>query len=162
VTACVASLLPAGAFERGRPNVAFVCEERYPRKAVTRLQAQISLGQFGTDTATDAMRDWASLGWYELAALSLFRGYCCKSPPTLLWTFRLLCPLDKAMGRIEASVARGDNRGLQGGLTEYSYAAQCLTKKGQAANFGQSEMPGAGLSSLRKMLDRRKKGKPPL
>jgi hypothetical protein len=154
LTACVSAMFPPASFERGRPDFAFVCDERYPRKAVTQIQAQLSLDQWGTGEATVGMREWAVLGWYELAALAVFRGHCCAAARPLEWTFKLACPIDKAMGQVETAVRRQEQAAVEAAVSEYTRVATCLTRQGQAPNFGQRTLPGPGVGTFRKMLAR--------
>jgi hypothetical protein len=154
VTACVATLFPPATLERGQPDLSFICEQPYPRKAVTELQSKISLGQWGTTQATEGMREWAVLGWYELAALSLFRGHCCAATAPLEWTFKLACPLDVAMSALETAARAHDATAVDAAVQQYTKAATCLARLGQAPNFGQTAVPGPELSTFKKLVDR--------
>ena len=154
LTVCVSAMLPAGSFERGQPDFSFVCDERYPRKAVTQIQAQLSLDRWGTTEATVGMREWAVLGWYEFAALAMFRGQCCADALPLEWTFKLACPFDKAMRQLEDAVRVKEQAAVEAAVSEFTQMATCLTRQGQAPNFGQTESPGPGVSTFRKMLER--------
>jgi eukaryotic-like serine/threonine-protein kinase len=154
ITTCVSALFPKGTFERAPADFSFVCGESRPREAVTRVQAELSRDQWGTGEATMGMREWAVLGWYQLAALSVFRGQCCRSPQPLLWSFKLACPIDKAVEQLEAAVRANDPAAVEAATAEFTRTATCLTRQGQAPNFGQSGLPGPGVGTFRKMLER--------
>lgn len=157
VTACVAGMFPEGTFARGSLDLSFVCEEESPRRATTLIQSQVALGRWGTGQSNAGMREWAVLGWYEIGALALFRGQCCESPHPLNWAVKLACPFDQAVSRIEQATRAHDSVALAKAIAEYARQATCLTRQGQAPNFGQSTMPGAGVNALRKMTDRARK-----
>ena len=157
VTRCVASLFPEGTFALGSLDLSFVCEEESPRRATTLIQSQVALGHWGTGKANAGMREWAVLGWYEIGALALIRGQCCESPRPLDWATKLACPFDQAVSRIEQSTHDRDPVALAKAIAEYARQATCLTRQGQASNFGQAGLPGPGVSALRKMTDRARK-----
>lgn len=154
INACITGLLPEDTFASYQPDFTFVCASKYARHGVTKVQAEISKGKWGTGTATVGMQEWAALGWYQLAVYAVMRGRCCAEPEKLEWTFRLACPLDQAMANIERTVREGDRAGANAAISEYTQAATCLTRLGQARNFGQRGMPGAGLNALQRFIDR--------
>ena len=154
ITACVSTLFPKGTFERAVADFSFVCGDPRPREAVTRVQAELSRDQWGTGEATMGMREWAVLGWYQLAALSVFRGRCCRSPQPLLWNFKLACPIDKAVEQLEQAARGNDPAAIEAASAEYTRTATCLTRQGQAPNFGQTGLPGPSIGTFRKMLER--------
>jgi len=154
VTACVSSLLTAGTLERARPSFSFVCGESHARQAATRIQAELSRDQRGTRGATIGMREWAVLGWYELAALAVFRGQCCASPKPLEWAFKLACPIDKALQQLEDAVRAHDHAGAEKATVQYTKTAMCLARQGQGPNFGQTGLPGPSVGTFKKLLKR--------
>lgn len=154
VTACVAGLFPPSSFDRANADLSFVCEERYPRQGITKIQSQVALDKWGQGGATEGMREWAIMGWYELAALATFRGHCCAEPPAMIWTFKLACPLDQAMVDLEGAVRARDTKAMAAAVGDYTRAARCLSKLGQGRNFGQKGVPGAGLMTFEKTLRR--------
>jgi len=154
VTACVTALFPADAFTQRQPDFAFICTDPYPRHGITEVQAQVVLGRGNARSMTEGMREWATLGWYQLAAYSVYRGRCCRAPAKLEWAFDLACPLDEAMTQLERAVAAQDAKEIDNAVERYTQEARCITKLGQASNFGQSALPGAGLNSLQQLLAR--------
>ncbi|MBW2533801.1 MAG: hypothetical protein JRI55_20090, partial [Deltaproteobacteria bacterium] len=149
------------AFAKHEPSFEFLCVEPYPRRGVTRLQAQVAKGKWGSGRTTGGMKEWASLGWYELAAYALLRGRCCSKPERFIWTFDLVCPFDEALNKIESSARAGDLPGIEAALEAYQRAANCLARRGQGPSFGQKRMPGSGIGAFRRMLDRWKQPETP-
>ncbi|MBW2523000.1 MAG: hypothetical protein JRI23_02435, partial [Deltaproteobacteria bacterium] len=49
---CVAALFPDDAFAKHEPSFEFLCVEPYPRRGVTRLQAQVAKGKWGSGRTT--------------------------------------------------------------------------------------------------------------
>jgi hypothetical protein len=147
-------LFPEDTFAERQPDFAFVCTDPHPRHAITEVQAQVVLGRGNARAMTDGMREWATLAWYQLAAYSVFRGACCESPVEIQWAFALACPLDEAMTQLQRAVSAKDADGIKNGVERYTQEARCVTKLGQASNFGQSTLPGAGVVSLETLLTR--------
>lgn len=153
-SACVSALFAPGTFDQRKPDFSFVCTDPYPRHGITEVQAQVVLGRGSSSGVTEGMREWAGLGWYQLAAYAMFRGHCCAPPPELNWTFDLACPLDEAMEKIEQATTDRDQASLEAAMEEYTRQARCITKLGQASNFGQSALPGAGTNALKTIMGR--------
>jgi hypothetical protein len=118
------------------------------------MQAQVAKGKWGTGKATRGMQEWASLGWYQLAAYSYLRGRCCTAAEEFLWSFKLACPIDRALIKIEKTARARDAAGVKAALEDYKREANCLARRGQAPNFGQKRMPGSGHTALHRMLRR--------
>lgn len=153
------ALFAPDTFSHGRPDFSFVCSNPFPRHGITQVQAQVVLGRGSNREMTDGMREWATLGWYQLAAYSVFRGRCCSSPPQLEWTFDLACPIDEAMTELERAVGTDDSPAIDAAVERYTKEARCLTKLGQARNFGQSALPAQGMNSFRMVLERMRRAK---
>jgi hypothetical protein len=154
VTACAAALFAARTFDRAKPDLSFVCTEAAPLRAVTRVQGQVALGQWGKRGMTEGMREWASLGWYQLAAFAVLRGRCCPSPPPYAWTFDLDCALDAALYELEIAARRKDKSALHAAAGQFDLQASCLTKRGKAPLFGQNRPPSSGAKPFERVLGR--------
>jgi hypothetical protein len=122
------------------------------------MQAQVAKGKRGTGRATQGMQEWASLGWYQLAAYTYLRGRCCTSAEKYLWSFKLSCPIDQALTKIEKAAQARDAAAVEAAVEDYKREATCLARRGQAPNFGQKKMPGSGHTALQRMLARLAKG----
>ena len=53
-----------------------------PRRGATALRSRVVLAS-ADGRPTDAMREWALLSWYEMAAFAVVRGRCCAASPPL-------------------------------------------------------------------------------
>lgn len=84
------------------PALEFVCDEANPVKGAARLKEAIVNAGNGKTTA--GMKEWAMLGFYELATYATLRGRCCPGEPT----FDAPEPPEKcdAMKTVLASVAK--------------------------------------------------------
>ncbi|RLB64126.1 MAG: hypothetical protein DRI90_05360 [Deltaproteobacteria bacterium] len=150
-SACVAAIFSPGTF-RKKPNFEFLCTQTNPRIGGLDVRARVVLGASGN--VTDGMREWAGLGWYEMAAYGLLRARCCSSSPPLKWTFDLVCPVDESLARLQKAVAARDQAAIQEAVKDYTKQVICLSKFGQAENFGQTASPGAGITAFNVLLGR--------
>jgi hypothetical protein len=148
---CVAGLFPEGSF-KGPADFAFVCLEANAPRGGLSVKARLIHGADGN--VTDAMREWAGLEWYEMAAFSFLRARCCARPVKLAWRFEPACPLQKTLDDFEAAVRARDDAKLAGAVEEYTKTVRCLNKLGQSKNFGYNVPPGAGATLVGKMLER--------
>ena len=71
---CVASYFPPGTFT-GSENFGYLCEAADFRGIVSQLHRSVVVSAGGK--VTEGMRQWATLGWYELGATALVRIRCC-------------------------------------------------------------------------------------
>jgi len=151
VGACVVGLFAPETF-RKRPNFDFLCTQRNPRKGGTAVRARVVGGAGGK--VTGGMREWAGLGWYEAAAYAVLQARCCGSAPPLEWSFDLVCPVDGSVDSLQKAVRGRDERAAAAAVRDYSKQVRCISKFGQASNFGQSGSPGPGISLLERFLER--------
>jgi hypothetical protein len=83
LAACTASYLPKGAFG-GAPDVEFLCTETDPRTGAGKLHAAVvSAAPKGGVPPTDAMKIFARIGWYDMAAFAVVRAGCCPEAPPI-------------------------------------------------------------------------------
>ncbi|MBW2456270.1 MAG: hypothetical protein JRI68_17255 [Deltaproteobacteria bacterium] len=148
---CVVALFPTETFKK-TPNFAFLCTKDNPRTGGTDVRARVVLGAGGK--VTDGMREWAGLGWYEAAAYGVLRARCCPSPAPLKWSFNLVCPVDQSVAKLQKGVVARDAAAVDGAVKDYSKQVRCLSKFGQATNFGQTGSPGPGVTLLKRFIDR--------
>jgi hypothetical protein len=154
VTACVVGLFAPRSFEKAKPDLSFVCTDPFPLRGVTRVQSQVALGRWGKGGMSEGMREWATLGWYQIAAYAVFRGHCCASAPPYEWTFDLNCPLDAALLEIERVARVKDTAAMRPAMEQFNLQASCLTRLGQAPLFGQTRLPAAGADMLDRLVAR--------
>jgi hypothetical protein len=150
-SACVTAVFAPGSFNK-KPNFEFLCTQTNPRIGGTDVRARVVIGAGGK--VTDGMREWGGLGWYEMAAYGLLRAHCCASAPPLKWTFDLVCPVDQSLAGLQEAVVAKDEAAVQAAVKAYSKQVRCLSKFGQAMNFGQTASPGAGITGFQTLLRR--------
>ncbi len=98
---------------------------------------------------SEGMREWALLGWYELAAFSVIRGRCCPSPPPLKMAEvpRSCAPVPEVLAAIdEAIVSAADvsDERLRKAVDAYTHDVYCIVRTGIAARFGRIDNPQGG------------------
>ncbi len=154
VDACVKrAFAPDSLGSASTPTFGFVCDETNPLKAGTEMRARLLLAA-GRGVVTPAMRLWAGLGWYEMAALSLLRAHCCGDLAPLTFHFKLACPIDEALARWETVIRTGDRAQIDAAVDDYHQAVRCLSQFGQSQNFGRDAPPGADITPLREIIAR--------
>ena len=129
----------------------FVCEQTNPLKASGKIKS--ALVRNGKGLVTDAMRQWAGLGWYEMAAFAILRADCCPAGEPLAYNFVLACPLDEAINELDGAVRSGKREPIDAAIKRYSKEARCLDQFGQSRNMGRDGPPGSGIAALRRLVD---------
>ncbi|MCA9620482.1 MAG: hypothetical protein KC731_15780 [Myxococcales bacterium] len=129
----------------------FVCRQTNPVKASGAIKS--ALVRKGGGVVTPAMRIWAGLNWYEMAAFAVLRASCCEESDPLVYNFNLACPIDEAINELDDAVRKGDRAAAEEAVTSYTKQARCLDQFGQARTVGRKGPPGAGVAHLRRLLD---------
>ncbi|MBW2524914.1 MAG: hypothetical protein JRI23_12090 [Deltaproteobacteria bacterium] len=142
---CVQKLFPAGSFEGFEPDFGFLCTETNPRKGATALKTQIVLGG-GSGHATEAMQQWALLGWYEMGAYAAVRARCCSddAPPLTTPASLAHCQLDDSLENLRAAVVGSSDEAVDEAIKEYTKSLHCLHQVGAASVFGLKGPPRGG------------------
>jgi serine/threonine-protein kinase len=163
VTTCIAKLFPGEPFEPDT-KLGGICEEVDPRRGAKLLRSEIARRGLVRRETTGAMRAWAVLDWYELAAFATARGACCAGPispldlPPAVGTCPDLGPLLDAL----AEAARSDADPAPA-IAAFDRAVRCVAR-GHELNASLSSpytykgAPGGGAETgFRRILDRAKK-----
>ncbi len=145
LAACVKPLFPAESFDAAS-DFAFVCAEVDPIKGGAGIRTQLVRAR---KNMSDGMKEWALLGWYELAAFSVLRAHCCPSaPPLQLPELPRGCtPVPEALGAIAAAAAATtdpDDKALKKAVDAYTDDVHCINRAGIAARFGRVGNPQGG------------------
>jgi serine/threonine-protein kinase len=94
---------------------------------------------------TDAMREWSTLGWYNMAAFAVLRARCCSSPPPFKTPTTLTrCKFDERLESVGKAAIGGTNAEAEAAVKEYTDAVHCLARGGTAHLFGQVGYPQGG------------------
>lgn len=147
---CVAGYLPKGAFAKA-PDLEWLCTEPDPRKGADRLRSAIVEG--APTAASDAMRLFGRLGWYDMAAYAVVRAGCCGEGKTL----ELPKPSPKCsdMGQALAAVGHSimANGEVEQALEAYRSTVQCEISAGRAKEFKhEARVDGGEGSTFREFI----------
>ena len=160
VAACMMPLFAKGTFKRGAsPDFGFVCSEADPRRGVAAIKKQVVLAG-AKRNVSEGMREWALLGWYELASYSVMRARCCPgAPPLKLPAPPPPCqPLETALDELGAAalVAKTPkDKALEAAVKRYTKEVYCLVRAGGTSLFGYVGPPKGGeVTAFRKTLAR--------
>jgi hypothetical protein len=138
LASCTASYLPKGAFAKA-PDVEFLCTETDPRAGAGKLHAAVVTAA-PKGPPTDAMKIFARIGWYDMAAFAVVRAGCCPdaAPLTLPET---KCGMDASLRQIgEAVIASKDAKEP---LKAYTDSIHCELNR-DAKWLRRSERPAGG------------------
>lgn len=137
----------------------FVCSEIDPMKGVAALKNHLTQAA-GPKGVSDATKEWAVLGWHDMATLATLRARCCHAPPPLELppTPEGCVPLDEALNELGATVASASapgDRAVAKAARRYMRAAQCVARVGAATRYGRKNKPNGGeASAFKKVLSR--------
>lgn len=154
--ACVKSALAADTFVSKRPkDLEFICRETDVVKGGGRLRARIVLAG-ETRAVTDGMREWAMLGFYELAAFAILHERCCPEPkPVTAPASPEICKPAVAEAARRVSVSSRSESELEAALGEFDKAIRCAVRANQIETFGGHPRPSGGEATwLKKIVTR--------
>jgi len=151
---CVRSLFPEHTFAGSGPDFDWVCQQTNARKGGTRLR--VAVVRSGARGVTQAMREWAELGWYEMSAFVLASARCCADPPKLVTTpSPSACELNTSLERFRKAALGNDDAAVDAALGDFRAAVICIVRKGAAGPYGQRRLPGkAARAVFQRTLDR--------
>jgi hypothetical protein len=141
LAACTSSYLPKGAFGKA-PEVEFLCTETDPRAGAGKLHAAVvSAAPKGGVPPTDAMKIFARIGWYDMAAFAVVRAGCCPdAPPISLPDAK--CGIDASLRAIgEAVIA---SKPTVEPLKAYTDSIHCELNRGGGKWLRRQERPAGG------------------
>lgn len=142
LAACIAGYLPEKAFDKA-PDVGSFCGESDPRKGAEKLRVAIVAGAPKGQGPTDAMKIFARLGWYEMAAFAVVRAGCCPdAKPLVLADARAECGITDALKELGESVTAV--KPIDEPLKKYTEAIRCEVTKGGGRALGREGQPKGG------------------
>jgi GrpB-like predicted nucleotidyltransferase (UPF0157 family) len=138
---CVAGYLPKGAFSKA-PHVDWVCSETDPRVGGEKLHSAVVSGA-GKGSPTDAMKIFARIGWYDMAAFAVVHNGCCTdAKPIAIADGRAECAMDGALRELGDAVV--GERDLEGPLKKYTDSIHCELNRGGARTLRRAGRPEGG------------------
>ena len=142
LAACVAGYLPEKAFEKA-PELGTFCAETDPKKGAEKLRVAIVAGAPKGQGPTDAMKIFARLGWYEMAAFSVVRAGCCPdAKPIAVTDGRAECAMTEALKELGEAVTAV--KPIDEPLKKYTAAIHCEVSKGGGRALGRDGPPKGG------------------
>ena len=136
--------LPKGTFDKA-PDMSWVCEEADPRTGAEKLRVAVING--GKGNVSDAMKIFARIGWYDMAAFAVVHAGCCENakplslpPPSTGCT-----AMDESLREIGSSVVA--SRSYEEPLKAYTAAIHCEVNAGKAGALRHGTHPAGGEDS---------------
>ena len=141
---CVSGYLPKGTFDKA-PDMSWVCEESDPRTGAEKLRVAVING--GKGNVSEAMKIFARIGWYDMAAFAVVRAGCCEGakpfslpPPSTGCT-----AMDDSLREIGSAVVA--SRSYEEPMKAYTAAIHCELNAGKGAALRHSARPAGGEDS---------------
>lgn len=143
VSSCVIGYLPKNTFASA-PDFASVCDVTDPRAGADKLRVAIVGSAPKAGGATEAMKMFARIGWYDMAAFAVVRAGCCPdAKPLELPQPTKTCP-DMAATLREVGQEAVANHPIEESLKKYTAAIHCEVNVGRGQTFRRNERPAGG------------------
>ena len=144
IGSCVSGYLPKGTFEKA-PDMSWVCEESDPRSGAEKLRVAVING--GKGTTTEAMKIFARIGWYDMAAFAVVRAGCCENAkPLALPPASASCSaMDESLRDIGSAVVA--QRSYDEPMKAYTAAIHCEMNAGKGGALRHTARPAGGEDS---------------
>jgi hypothetical protein len=144
VGSCVSGYMPKGTFDKA-PDMSWVCDESDPRTGAEKLRVAVITG--GKGVTTDAMKIFARIGWYDMAAYAVVRGGCCENakPLNLPAPSPTCSPMDEALRDVASAVIA--QRSYEEPLKAYTAAIHCEMNAGRGGALHHPNRPVGGEDS---------------
>lgn len=141
---CVSGYMPKGTFDKA-PDMSWVCDETDPRSGAEKLRVSVINGAKGA--TTDAMKIFARIGWYDMAAFSVVRAGCCENakPLALPAPSKGCGAMDEALRDVGSAVVAA--RSYDDSLKKYTAAIHCEMNAGKGAILHHPSRPAGGEDS---------------
>jgi hypothetical protein len=140
---CVAGYLPKGAFARS-PDLSWLCDETDAQKGAGKLRVAIVTAAPKTAGPTDAMKLFARMTWYDLAAHAVIRTGCCidAKPLTLPAPGTGCDAMADALNEVGREIVAG--KSYDEPLKRFAGSIQCELNLGRSQTFGRAQRPPTG------------------
>ncbi len=145
---CVGGFFEKGTFT-GDEDFEFVCSEQDFRGVNSLLYRAIVVA--GTGKVTPGMREWSTLGWYELGVTAIVRHTCCPGAPRI----DLPAQAGPCTAMVDLLPALTEDTSEPAARAEaYAKALRCYYANGVARPFEYSEPTGANRRAFQAFLER--------
>jgi hypothetical protein len=122
-----------------------MCKEKDPREGGSKLRtAVVSGGATAAGGPTDAMKLFARLGWFEMAAFAAVRAGCCEEAESLALPepSKGCGKMDEALQSLGRAVVAGQSH--EAPLKAYNEAIECELKANRAPLYRRAGRPQGG------------------
>ncbi len=143
VSSCVMGYLPKNTFGSA-PDFSGLCEMTDPRAGADKLRVAVVGSAPKTGGATDAMKIFARIGWYDMAAFAVVRAGCCPDakPLELPEASKTCSDMAEALRAVGQEVVA--NHPAEEPLKKYTAAIHCEISVGRGQLFRKAERPAGG------------------
>jgi hypothetical protein len=146
VSSCVMGYLPKDSFGTA-PDFSGVCDITDPRAGADKLRVAVVGSAPKSGGATEAMKIFARIGWYDMAAFAVVRAGCCPDakPLELPEPGKACTDMAEALRGVGQEVVA--NHPVDESLKKYTAAIHCELNAGRGATFRKKERPAGGEDS---------------
>lgn len=146
LSSCVMGYLPQNTFGSA-PDFSGFCEVSDPRAGADKLRVAIVASAPKTGGATNAMKLFARMGWYDMAAFAVVRAGCCPDakPLELPEPSKTCGDMGAALREVGQEVVA--NHPAEESLKKYTAAIHCELNLGRGQAFRKAERPAGGEDS---------------
>lgn len=143
VSSCVMGYLPKNTFGSA-PDFSGLCDMTDPRAGADKLRVAVVGSAPKSGGATDAMKIFARIGWYDMAAFAVVRAGCCPDakPLELPEASKTCSDMAEALRSVGQEVVA--NHPAEEPLKKYTAAIHCELNVGRGQLFRKAERPAGG------------------
>ncbi len=146
LSSCAMAYLPKGTFAKA-PDFSGMCDEADPRVGADKLRVAVVGSAPKGAGPTEAMKIFARIGWYDMAAFAVVRAGCCPDakPLSLPEPGEGCGPMAEALREVGQEVVA--MHAPDSALKKYTAAIHCELNGGRGPSFRKRERPVGGEDS---------------
>ncbi len=146
LSSCVMGYMPKNTFGSG-PDFSGFCDLTDPRAGADKLRVAVVGSAPKTGGTTEAMKIFARVGWYDMAAFAVVRAGCCPDakPLELPEPSKTCSSMSEALREVGQKVVA--NQPAEDSLKKYTAAIHCELNVGRGQVFRKAERPAGGEDS---------------
>lgn len=146
LSSCVMGYLPKNTF-KSAPDFSGFCDQADPRAGADKLRVAVVASGPKNGVATDAMKIFSRIGWYDMAAFAVVRAGCCPDakPLELPEPSKTCDNMAETLRNVGQEVVA--NHPAEESLKKYTAAIHCELNAGHGQTFRKAERPAGGEDS---------------
>jgi len=146
LSSCVMGYMPKDTFGSA-PDFSGVCDTTDPRVGADKLRVAVVGSAPKAGGATEAMKIFARIGWYDMAAFAVVRAGCCPDakPLELPEPSKACGDMAEALRSVGQEVVA--NHPAEESLKKYTAAIHCELNANRGALFRKRDRPAGGEDS---------------